>query len=300
MDTKKLIGLYCAVVTPMYENGEINPDAIDDYAQFLIRRKLKGVFVNGSTGEGLLLDSDERKIIVERWMRYADKLDILVHVGSPSYKVSADLAAHSKSLGVRAISAIGPCFMQPNNVEDLASFNKIIADAAPGIPYYYYHIPVRSGVRLNMVDFLKEAGERIETFAGIKYTSNNVWEEMKCLNEQNGRFDILHGHDETLITGLTIGAKGCIGTSYNVTSPIFHNVLDTFNAGDLKKAREYQTKGNEVVSLMCSVGSSISAIKAMLEYYGIQCGPARLPNKALSLETRAQIREKMRDFIDIQ
>ena len=126
---KKLTGLYTAVVTPMYDNGEVNLDAIDQYAEFLISRKLKGVFVNGSTGEGLLLDNQERKAIAERWMKYADKLDILVHVGSTSYKLAADLAAHAQGLGVKAISAMGPCFMQPGNITDLVSFNKKIAVA---------------------------------------------------------------------------------------------------------------------------------------------------------------------------
>lgn len=297
---KKLTGLYTAVVTPMYDNGEVNLDAIDQYAEFLISRKLKGVFVNGSTGEGLLLDNQERKAIAERWMKYADKLDILVHVGSTSYKLAADLAAHAQGLGVKAISAMGPCFMQPGNITDLVSFNKKIADAAPDIPYYYYHIPVRSGVNLNMVDFLREAGERIESFAGIKYTSNNIWEQMKCISEQNGRFDILHGHDETMVTGLTIGATGCIGTSYNVTAPIFFRLLDAFNSGDVKKAVEIQNEANRIVSIMCGYGSTIAAIKAMIEYFDIPCGPARLPGKSLPAETKAQIREALKDFKEIQ
>jgi len=300
MEIKKLSGLYTAVVTPMFENGEINLEAIDGYAQFLISRKLKGVFVNGSTGEGLLLDNDERKAVAEKWMKYADKLDILIHVGSTSYKLAADLAAHAESIGARAISAMGPCFMQPGNVKDLVAFNKKIADAAPTTPYYYYHIPVRSGVNLNMVDFLKEAGEQIETFSGIKYTSNNLWEQMKCISEQNGRFDILHGHDETLITGLTLGATGCIGTSYNVSSPIFYSLVDAFKKGDINKAREIQNYGNGLVGIMCGYGSTIAAIKAMIEYFDIPCGPARLPGKALPADVKAQIREAMKAFPEIQ
>lgn len=300
MEIKKLSGLYTAVVTPMFENGDINFDAIDTYAQFLISRKLKGVFVNGSTGEGLLLDNDERKAVAEKWIRYADKLDILIHVGSTSYKLAADLASHAQSIGARAISAMGPCFMQPGNVNDLVAFNKKIAEAAPNTPYYYYHIPVRSGVNLNMVDFLKEAGEQIETFSGIKYTSNNIWEQMKCLSEQNGRFDILHGHDETLISGLTFGTKGSIGTSYNISSPIFYRLMDAFNAGDIKKAMEIQNYGNGLVDIMCGYGSTIAAIKAMIEYFDIPCGPARLPGKSLSVEQKAQIWEAMKAYPEIQ
>lgn len=284
MENIRIKGLTAAVVTPMKSNGEINLQAIGPYAEFLAGRGVSGVFVCGTTGEGLLMDLDERKAVAEKWMEYSDKLNILVHVGSTSYAQSASLAGHAQEIGAKAISAMGPCFLQPSRPEELVAFNKLIADAAPDTPYYYYNIPGTSGCRVNMAGFMELACREIPTFNGIKYTDYNTCEMQECINFAGGRYDILHGHDETLIAGLQIGATGGIGTSYNVTSPMFTKLLEAWNAGDYDRAVTLQHDANRVVTLMCKYVNCIVGVKAMLELMGIHCGPCRLPLRNLNNE----------------
>ena len=155
MEKTKIKGLIAATVTPMEKNGDINLTAIDAYAEHLIKLGVAGVFVCGTTGESLFLDTEERKKVAEAWMKFSDRLKILVHVGSTSYRISSELAVHAGLIGADAISAMGPCFLQPNRVEELVQFNKLIAEKAPGIPYYYYHIPTTSGVNIHMPAFLE-------------------------------------------------------------------------------------------------------------------------------------------------
>jgi N-acetylneuraminate lyase len=280
----KIKGLIAAVATPMYADGEVNLDAIGSYAEFLIRRGVSGVFVCGTSGEGLLMTSDERKKLAEKWMEYSDRLKILVHVGSTSYKIASELAAHAESIGADAISAMGPCFLQPSRAEELVAFNKIIAGKAPNTPYYYYHIPGTSGVHVNMTEFIKLAAKEIPNFNGIKFTDFNTFQMQECINYQGKKYDILHGHDETLVSGLLIGATGAIGTSYNVASPMFLKLMDTFNSGNVEKAVSLQAKANTLVSLMCKPSNCIVGVKAMLEVMGIPAGPCRLPQRNLSKE----------------
>ena len=132
---EKIKGLNVAVVTPMTQEGVINLNVIPQYAEFLINQGIDGVFVNGSSGEGLLLSIEERMAVLERWMDYSGKLNILVHVGHTSYVEAQKLASHADKLGVRAISAMGPCFMQPKTMADLIEYNKRIASAAPNTPF---------------------------------------------------------------------------------------------------------------------------------------------------------------------
>ena len=292
----KIKGLIAAVATPMYENGEVNYQAIDTYAEFLIARGVDGAFVNGTTGEGILMDSDERKKVAERWMKYADRLNILVHVGSTSYKMAADLAAHAEKIGAKAISAMGPCFLQPRNVEELVEFNRLVAEGAPNTPFYYYNIPVTSGVKVGMREFLALAAERIPTFNGIKYTSYDSWEELDCIRFDGGRFDILHGHDEAFLTGLLLGATGGIGTTYNVTSRIYRKIIEAFDAGDVKKAADLQYEANKVVKICCDAYNSVVGIKAMLEILGVPAGSCRLPQPRFPKENYALMEKAMREF----
>jgi N-acetylneuraminate lyase len=288
--------LIAAVLTPMRDNGEINIPAVDDYAEFLIRRGVTGAFVCGTTGEGLLMDNAERKAEAEAWMKFSDRLKILIHVGSTSYKLSRDLAAHAEAIGAHGISAMGPCFLQPSRAQELVAFNRVIARAAPNTPYYYYHIPGTSGVKVGMVDFLKLAQTEIPTLKGLKYTSYDSWEEQEVIAFDEGRYDILHGHDECLLTGLILGAKGGIGTSYNLTSLLYSELIDAFESGDLEEAKRLQLEANKFIHVMCNTPSVIAGIKAMLKIYGVDCGPCRLPLRNLTVEEMKDLEKKMMAF----
>ncbi len=244
----------------------------------------------------MLLDNDERKAEAEAWMPYADRLKILVHVGSTSYKLSQDLARHAQRIGAAAISAMGPCFLQPKRAEELVAFNKEIASAAPDTPYYYYNIPTTSGVCVDMIDFLKLAKTERPTLMGIKYTSYNTMEEQEIIALDNGYFDILHGHDELLFSGLMLGARGGIGTSYNLTSLLYNEMLDNFAQGNIDKARELQYQALPFIHLMCNNVNAIAGIKAMLNVYGIDCGPCRLPLRNLSMEEMKRLENDMKQY----
>lgn len=283
MEKMKIKGLVAATVTPMEKNGDINIAAIDTYAEHLIKLGVTGVFVCGTTGESLFLDTEERKKVAEAWMKFSDRLKILVHVGSTSYRMSSELAVHASHIGADAISAMGPCFLQPNRAEELVQFNKMIAEKAPETPYYYYHIPTTSGVNVDMSEFLKKASSEIPTLNGIKYTSYNSMEMQECINYDGKKFDILHGHDETLITGLMLGATGGIGTSYNVSAPLFNQLLLTFNDGQLQKAVDIQAEANKLIRIMVKYVNAVVGIKAILAIMGVDCGPCRLPLQNLSV-----------------
>lgn len=295
-EVKKIEGLIAAVATPMYENGEVNYDAIDTYAEFLVARGVGGAFVCGTTGESMYLENEERKKIAERWMKHSDRLNILVHVGHTSYKMASDLAAHAESIGARAISAMGPCFLQPQRAEELVEFNRIIADYAPRTPFYYYHIPGTTGVKVSMRDFMPLAAERISTFCGIKYTSYDAWEELDIIRFDGGKFDILHGHDETFLTGLELGATGGIGTTYNVTSPVYLRLIEAFKGGDAKRASDLQYEANKVVKIICDCYNSVVGIKAALEILGVPAGSCRLPLPKLERRDYKRMEESLRGF----
>ncbi len=296
---EKIRGLNVAVVTPMTEEGVINLDVIPQYAGFLINQGIDGVFVNGSSGEGLLLSVEERMAVLERWMEFSDKLNILVHVGHTSYVEARKLASHADKLGVRAISAMGPCFMQPKTMEDFIGYNKIIASAAPNTPFYYYHVPGYCGVNFPMEKFLDQASLEIPTLSGMKFTSQDVWTEFNCVKVQGGRFDILHGHDETLVVGLQLGEYGGIGTSFNVYGKVFKQIIRLYESGDIQAAVDLQYEADKIVRLMCKYDAILGTIKQMLVILGVPVGPARLPNRNLTDAEKADLRTEMSKYFNL-
>ncbi|MBQ9548119.1 MAG: dihydrodipicolinate synthase family protein [Bacteroidales bacterium] len=296
MQFERLTGLTAAVATPMKANGEVNPRAIDRYASFLYERGIRSVFVNGTTGESLLLSTAERKLLAEKWMEHSSKLRVVVHVGSTSWKEAQELAAHAEAIGARAISAMGPCFLPAGRAEELVAFNALIAAKAPYTPYYYYHIPDAARTFVYMPEFLRQAGAVIPNLAGVKYTSFDTNEQQRCIGLEGGRYDILHGHDETLVSGLQLGSTGGIGTSYNITSPEFQRLYDDFMAGKADEAVRRQYKVNEVVDLLGRRINCIVGVKAALDFAGIEAGPCRLPVRKLSRIERRDFERELAPY----
>ncbi len=293
---EKIHGLVAPTVTPMDSKGDVDLAVLDRYAKFMIDRGVSGVFLCGTTGESLYLDTAERKRVAEAWMPYAGQLDVLVHVGSVSYKEAGELARHAEQIGAHAISAMGPCFLPPKRAEELVAFNKLIAAEAPRTPYYYYHIPGTSGVTVDMAEFLRLASREIPTLNGIKYTSYNTMEMQECIDFENGRYNILHGHDETLLMGLVLGATGGIGTSYNVTAPLFNRLIAAFKAGDMAQAKALQGEANRFIQVMIKYVNSVVSIKAILSIMGIDCGPCRLPLRNLTPAEMKELEADLKTF----
>jgi len=236
---KKLQGLIAAPFTPYLPNGEINTEIIPDYAEKLKSDGLKGVFICGTTGEGMLLTIDERKKLAEKWAEQNNnEFKVIVHVGNTSSKQSKDLAMHAQKIGAYAIGSMGPLFLKPAKVEELVAFCADLASGSPELPFYYYHIPTVSGIDLSMPDFINRASSQIPNFRGIKYTHNNFMEMQQCMKLDDGKWDILHGFDELLLAGLALGAKGAVGSTYNYLAPLYNKIIVDFENGHIDEARE--------------------------------------------------------------
>ncbi len=271
-----LTGIIPAAPTPFCESGSVNPDAIRLLAKFYRDQRNAGVFVCGTTGECHSLSLDERRTITEAWCDAApQELPVIVHVGSNALPDAVELARHAQQCGADAIAAMTPFFFKPS-LEEVVEFCESIAAAAPDLPFYYYHIPVMTGVDLPVAEFLVRGSARIPTLAGVKFSNSNMKALQECLTIDGGRFDVLFGHDEMLLAGLSLGVCGAIGGTYNYATPLYHRLIAAFEAGDLETARREQAKSVALVNALIGVGF-IPASKAVMKMIGIDCGPVRLP-----------------------
>lgn len=275
---QRLNGLVAASFTPMDEAGNLKLETITAYADWLAKAGLTGIFVNGTTGESLSLTTEERKLVLGKWIEAVDgRYKVIAHVGSNSIKEAEELASHAQSIGADAIAAMAPCFFKPSTVSDLLTFFKPVAGAASKLPFYYYNMPSMTGVSLSVVQFLREGSRLIPNLAGVKFTHNNLMELGECIALKQGEFEILNGYDETLIAGLSFGAEGGVGSTYNYIPAIYQELIKDFQAGDMEKARTLQLKAIEVVEIIIKYGGGVRGGKAIMNLIGIDCGPCRLP-----------------------
>jgi N-acetylneuraminate lyase len=284
-DNNHLEGLIAAVHTPMHGDGSINFDLVEAQYRMLKDNHISCAFLNGSTGEGLSLTTKERLELAEAWKDVVDDpFNLIVHVGHNSYKECQILARHAENdIKARAIAVVGPGYFKPATIDDLVDYCAEITSVAPNTPFYYYHIPSFNGVYFPMLEFIKVASKRIPTFVGLKYTHEDMMDYCECLAYAGGKYDILYGRDEILLSALVIGAKGAIGSTYNFAAPLFQKIIKAFKAGDLIEAQKNHKKAIQMVAVLKKY-PIMAALKAAMKAIGLDCGPCRLPLKSLSDE----------------
>jgi N-acetylneuraminate lyase len=279
-----LKGLIAAPFTPMSQDGSLNLDLIPDYYQFLKQNGVTGAFICGSTGEGVSLTLKEKKQVAEAWAQCAkddQEFVVMPLLGGTCIADCIELAKHARQIGLDAVSFTSPFYFKPASVEMLAECIAAIAETVPDMPFYYYHIPVLTGVGFAMFDLLKIIDGRIPNFAGIKYTHEDFMDFQSCLNYKNGKYDMLWGRDENMLSALAVGAKGAVGSTFNYAAPLYHDLIGAFGENDIERAGVLQQKSIDMIRLLGKYGG-ISVGKAYMKLVGVDCGAFRLPVKNMN------------------
>jgi N-acetylneuraminate lyase len=291
MSRLKLTGLVAATHTPFHDDASLNLDIVEKQAEHLNRNEVSTVFIGGSTGESHSLNVDERRQLTTRWMEATRGTDmkVVVHVGSNCLIDAASLAKHAQQSKAVAVAALSPSYFKPRSVEVLVDCAAQIALAAPDTPFYFYDIPVLTGVSLPMPEFLELGRKVIPNLAGLKFTNPDLMAYQFCLRAGDGSFDLPWGCDEFLLAALAFGATGAVGSTYNFAAPIYHRVIKAFAAGDLATAREEQFRAVQMIQVIVRYGF-IGSTKAIMTMLGVDVGPGRLPNPKLSTEATKALR----------
>ncbi|MBN1851931.1 MAG: dihydrodipicolinate synthase family protein [Pirellulales bacterium] len=285
-----------ATFSPMDPGGSVDGTPIEAYAEYLLNHGMATVFINGTTGESLSLTLDERRILAERWIQAASgSIKVMVHVGHNCIADSMALARHAEETGVAAISSMAPNFFRPGCVEDLIAFLSPIAAAAPQTPFYYYHIPSLTGVELALDAFLEMASDRIPTFAGVKYTHYDLTEYLDCQDKWGGRYQLLFGRDEFLLSALSVGALGAIGTTFNIFPKTFAKIAKAFFEKDIVTARKLSINVNQGISLFKKYGL-LRYGKKFMATVGVDCGEVRRPLKPATQDRFDELMAALREL----
>ena len=263
------------------ENGNISPEGVQALTKYFIKKGVKGVYVNGSSGECIYQSVEDKKIVLENVMKAAEgKLTVIAHVACNNTKDSMELAAHAESLGVDAIAAIPPIFFRlPEHA--IAKYWNDISSAAPNTDFVIYNIPQLAGVALTMNLFAEM--RKNPNVIGVKNSSMPVQDIQLFKNAAGSDYIIFNGPDDQFMSGRVIGAEGGIGGTYGVMPELFLKIDEYVKAGEMEKAREIQYAANDVIYKMCSAhGNMYGVIKAILKINEkLELGGVREPLPAL-------------------
>jgi N-acetylneuraminate lyase len=278
-------GIFPALLTPLDGGKTVNHESLRKLMNFHIDSGVDGFFVCGGSGEGVTLETEERKAVMETAVEVArGRAQIIAHVGGLNTEVVADLAAHAASLGVDAVAAVPPFYFRVD-IDALYDHYKAIADAANGTPVHLYNVPSSTHVEINAA-IMKRLME-IPTVRGIKYSSYNLF-DMRNIIELSPDMVVLSGFDEVCIAALSMGAQGAIGSTYNVLPASFSVIYREMKAGNLAEAQKWQFRANRVIKALVSV-PLIAGLKEILTDWGIDCGIPRQPQRPLTADERARL-----------
>lgn len=296
MNSRSYSGLIAAAVTPMLTDGSINVTAVPAIVERLIEDGVRGLYVCGSTGEGVSLTIGERKSVAEAYVQAAaGRLPVMVQVGHNSLAEAQELARHAQDCGASAVSATCPSYFRVDSIDTLVECMAEIACGSATLPFFYYHIPALTGNQLCMPTFLERAGQRIENLAGLKYTTPELHVYQRCQQVAAERFEIFWGTDEMLLPALACGASAAIGSTYNIAAPLYSTIVQAFEHNELERARDLQLQAIQMVAVMQQFPFH-AALKAVMCMQGMEVGSCRWPLPQLAPDETSKLESQLREL----
>ena len=199
-----LRGRLAAAITPLRDGGAaLDEPAFGPYVDFLAVGGLDGLLALGTTGEGILLSTDERKRAAELFVEAANsRLQVAVHCGAQTTADTVELAQHAVDAGADAVAVIGPPYFAYDE-EALYRHFAAAAEAAAPLPFYLYEFQARAGYSIPL-SVIERLGDRI---AGLK-VSNRPFESVEPYLLED--LDVFIGAESLIERGLERGAVGSV------------------------------------------------------------------------------------------
>lgn len=273
-DLDKFKGVFIAMYSAYDKTGAVSEKRVKKLARYYVNTGVKGLYVGGSSGEGILQTVDERKKVLEAVMEeVGNELTIIVHIGANSTKESAELAIHAEQVKADAISAV-PAIYYRLSEDSVERHWQVMIDSS-SLPFIIYNIPQTTGFHLTQTLFKKMAAQ--DKVIGIKMSGESVFELQQFKANAGKEFLVYNGPDEQYLGGRIMGADGGIGGTYGVMPELFCQLDAYYKQGEVEEAQLLQAKINSIITRLLSYPSLYGATKAILSLRGIETGAPRLP-----------------------
>jgi 4-hydroxy-tetrahydrodipicolinate synthase len=271
----RIKGVIVPLLTPFDQQGEVDLAAAKRLVEFLIQRGVHGLFPGGTTGEGPLLSTQERRQLTEAVVQAADgQVPVIVHTGAITTAETLELTRHAQAAGAQAAAIVAP-YYYPYHEQALFLHFEHIATQVPDLPMYLYHNPFvgRSHLSVELITRLVECCPNI---IGIKDSSGSLETLKVCVALRGGNFNTANGDDGLILAAMATGFDACVSGNSNVVPELVVALYHAASGGNLPRARELQNKLDGVRFLLRN-GSDLSLFKDILGRRGLSVGSVRRP-----------------------
>ncbi|MEX2015065.1 MAG: dihydrodipicolinate synthase family protein [Candidatus Hydrogenedentales bacterium] len=280
----KLPGIMPAMVTPFTKGGKsVDYEKACAVAEDLVKRGAHGLYVAGTTGEGMLMTTEERKKLLEEVVRcVGKKCNVVAQTGCIDTATTIDLSRHAFEAGAKAVGVVAPYFYGYDE-EALKGHYRAIARAAGG-PVLLYDIPSCTGNELS-VDLIVELVESEENIIGMKESHRDIIKFNQLAMRLPKHFNLINGCDEYSYQAYLSGGTGSVSGTANVVLELILGVYENVQKKDLKKAAEFQGRLNQACAVL-AYGRLIARFKEGARLRGVDAGYVRPPQRELSAKEK--------------
>jgi len=290
----RLAGIVAALMTPMRDGGaRVDPDATGRLVAWLAEKGIHGLYIAGTTGEGLYLTVEEHRELTQAVVKAAHGVPVVAHVGALTTAQAVGLARQAVDAEATAVAAIPPSYYSMTQDELLAYFTAIGKAATP-LPLYLYNIP--SHARNDLPPALvKEIREVVPNVAGIKDSSGFAGRIGALVRTLGPGFDVVCGNDEMDLSAFQNGAVGIVSSGAGIFPELYLALYTAWKSGRLAEAQEAQAR---VIAMQEALGNGarLGWYKYVLAERGIPIGGVRAPLLDPGPADQEAIRKRLKEL----
>lgn len=287
----KTQGIISAMVTPFTKGGEhVDLDKAGALAQWLVKKGASGLFVCGTTGEGMLLTPDERKAILEAVVgAVGDQCQVIAHTGSLTTATTIELTRHAEQCGAKAAGVVTPFYYGYDDAA-LEQYYKAVAKAVPSFPILLYNIPgcAKNELEADLIEKLAE----VDNIVGVKDSTGDMTNLTWLLGHVPKDFQVINGQDEYGYQAFLAGVPSAVSGTSNVVMDLYAGIYNEIQKGDLKKAWKLQIKLSEACRVF-AYGAMSAIFKEGMRLRGFDAGDVRPPQRNLTAAEKKTLAKNM-------
>lgn len=288
---KLLEGVYSALFSVYDENLNVKKETVKKLVDYHLNNGIKGFYVGGATGECVVLPAKTRKQMLEASVEANNgRGQIIAHIGAGHFDETMALLEHANNMDIQAVSSLPPSLMGYYCSNEIVDYYKILAEKSKHPVYAYINPYVASVLSANLAGFAQEMAS-IDNMAGLKISIADYYTFGKITASVGDKLNILNGPDECMICGLSVGADGAIGTTYNIAPKLSVEIYDKFKSNDMVGALKAQRKLNDIIGI--ALGGNMSRWKDIMELIGFDMGYTVCPARLQTKEEKSKLKEDL-------
>ncbi len=286
-------GAGVALITPFYENGEVNYNKLEELLEEQIAGGTDAIISCGTTGESSTMSHEEHIEVIRFTCQVVkERIPVIAGTGSNSTREAIHLSKAAQEVGADGLLVVTPYYNKATQAGLIAHYTAVAESVK--IPILLYHIPGRTGVTMKPETIVKLCTE-VPNIVGVKEASANFSAIAEIMHMAEGKVDLYSGNDDQIVPLLSLGGKGVISVLSNVAPAQTHEICASYFKGDVKRSCELQLQAVPLISaLFCEVNPI--PVKAAMNLMGKEVGPLRLPLTEMEPQNQKSLAKAMEDY----